>query len=162
MKTMLTMMNLTMIDVEKCSNIIYFNFGDKILNGKFYGLSDTEIVTAIKSVYSDKWEKLNEELNTIVGAYDVKKIEENTKVNNNLVSNTDRVKGESALNTEIFIDTDKTNFNNTKENTEVLDKVVTETKINPNLLHKDIVEFKNNICYTIAKDIATYVTLAFY
>ena len=155
-------MNLQNLNVVECSTLIYYNSGDRIVRSNLIELDDAELISIIKAKYSKKWELLENISPDEIGAVKTKVVTDSETITGNNIDESTRKKAESGLNSDIYIDTDKTNYNVTRNKDELITRESKEMVIDNNLKNQNILEHTFDLCYNIAKDVADVMTLDFY
>lgn len=155
-------MNLQNLNVVECSTLIYYNSGDKIVRPSLIEVDDTELSSIIKSNFLHKWELLETVSTDEIGAVKTTIVTDTETITGNNVDESTSKNSESGLNSDIFIDTDKTDYNVTKNKDELITRESKEVIIDNNLKNQNILEQKFSLCYNIAVDVADILTLDFY
>lgn len=150
------------LNESECSTLLYYNWGDKYVAPNLIYIPDDDLVELIKVKYQVKWDLLQESDLTEVGAIETKVIKDTETTKGISTDESSRVKAESALNVDEYIDTDKTDFNKTTNADKTLTKERKELLIDSSLKTRDILEHSFDLCYNVSKDIAKCLTLDFY
>ena len=116
----------------------------------------------IKAKYKVKWDLLQESDLSEIGAIETKVITDTETTKDISTDESTRKKAESALNVDDYIDTDKTDFNKTRNADKTLTKERKEMLVNNALKSEQLLEHSFDLCYNISKDIAKCLTLDFY
>lgn len=156
------MLQIPNLNAEECATLILYNWGDKFITPKLENLSDGELISVLKIKYNSKWELIANYDSSEIGAIETKVITDTETVKGVITDESVRTKSESALNVDSYIETDKTDFNKTKNDDTVTTKERKEILIDNRLKHKNIVEHSFDLCYTVSEDIANALTLDFY
>lgn len=156
------MLQIPNLNAEECATLILYNWGDKFITPKLENLSDGELINILKVTYNSKWELIANYDSSEIGAIETKVITDTETVKGVITDESVRTKSESALNVDSYIETDKTDFNKTKNDDTVKTKERKEILIDNRLKHKNIVEHSFDLCYTVSEDIANVLTLDFY
>lgn len=150
------------LNESECSTLLYYNWGDKYVQPSLRLIPDDDLVELIKAKYQVKWNLLQESDLSEIGATETKVITDTETTKGISTDESSRVKAESALNVDDYIDTDKTDFNKTTNNDKTLTKERKELLIDNTLKNRDILEHSFDLCYNVSKDIAKCLTLDFY
>ena len=150
------------LNETECSTLLYYNWGDKYVVPKLIIASDDELVQLIQSKYQVKWGLIQQSDLNEIGATETKIITDTETIKGVSSDDSSRVKSESALNVDEYIETDKTDFNKTTNADKTLTKDRKELLIDNTLKNRDILEHSFDLCYNVAKDIAKCLTLDFY
>lgn len=129
---------------------------------KLINVPDEDLVELIKAKYGTKWELLQEHDFSEIGATETKVITDTETTKGVSTDESSRTKAESALNVDDYIETDKTDFNKTKNDDKTLTKERKEMLIDNLLKSREIAEHSHDLCYNVSKDIAKCLTLDFY
>lgn len=156
------MLQIPNLNAEECATLILYNWGDKFITPKLENLTDGELISVLKIKYNSKWELIANYDSSEIGAIETKVITDTETVKGVITDESVRTKSESALNVDSYIETDKTDFNKTKNDDTVTTKERKEILIDNRLKHKNIVEHSFDLCYTVSEDIANALTLDFY
>ena len=150
------------LNETECSTLLYYNWGDKYVSPNLIIASDDDLVQLIQAKYKVKWELLQESDLSEIGATETKIITDTETIKDNTSDDSSRVKAESALNVDSYIETDKTDFNKTVNSDKTLTKDRKELVIDNALKSREILEHSFDLCYNVSKDIAKCLTLDFY
>lgn len=150
------------LNEAECSTLLYYNWGDKYVSPNLIIASDDDLVQLIQAKYQVKWDLLQESDLSEIGAIETKVITDTETTKDISTDESSRVKAESALNVDDYIDTDKTDFNKTRNADKTLTKERKEMLVNNALKSEQLLEHSFDLCYTISKDIAKCLTLDFY
>ena len=125
-------------------------------------IPDDDLVELIKAKYQVKWDLLQESDLSEIGAVETKVITDTETITGNSSDDSTRIKSESALNVDSYLETDKTDFNKKTNSDKTLTKDRKELLIDNTLKNRDILEHSFDLCYNVSKDIAKCLTLDFY
>lgn len=150
------------LNEPECTTLLYYNWGDKYVSPNLIIASDDDLVQLIQAKYQVKWGLIQQSDLSEIGAVETKVITDTETIKGNSSDDSSRVKAESALNVDSYIETDKTDFNKKTNSDKTLTKDRKELLIDNTLKNKDILEHSFDLCYTVSKDIANCLTLDFY
>lgn len=150
------------LNEPECTTLLYYNWGDKYVVPKLIIASDDDLVQLIQAKYQVKWGLIQQSDLNEIGATETKIITDTETTKDISTDESTRKKAESALNVDSYIDTDKTDFNKTRNADKTLTKERKELLIDNSLKSRDIIEHSFDLCYTVSKDIAKCLTLDFY
>ena len=150
------------LNEAECSTLLYYNWGDKYIQPSLRLIPDDDLVQLIQAKYKVKWDLMQETDLSEIGAVETKIITDTETVKDKSSDDSSRVKAESALNTDSYIETDKTDFNKTVNSDKTLTKDRKELVIDNELKSRYILEHSFDLCYNVSKDIAKCLTLDFY
>lgn len=150
------------LNETECSTLLYYNWGDKYIQPSLRMIPDDDLVQLIKAKYQVKWDLLKDLDLTEIGATETKIITDTETTKDISTDESSRVKAESALNVDSYIDTDKTDFNKTRNADKTLTKERKEMLVNNALKSEQLLEHSFDLCYNVSKDIAKCLTLDFY
>lgn len=150
------------LNAQECSILLYYNWGDKYVQPSLRLIPDDELIQLIQSKYKVKWEILGQADITEIGAVETKVITDTETTKGISTDESSRVKAESALNVDSYIETDKTDFNKTTNADKTLTKERKEMLVNNALKSEQLLEHSFDLCYNVCKDIAKCLTLDFY
>lgn len=159
---LIQLLQIPNLDSDSCSTLIYYNWGDKYVVPHLEFIPDDELIQLIKAKYQVKWDIIQQSDLTEIGAVETKVITDTETTKGISTDESSRVKAESALNVDSYIETDKTDFNKTTNADKTLTKERKEMLIDNTLKTRNILEHSFDICYTVSKDIANCLTLDFY
>ena len=155
-------MNLQNLNTTECSTLIYYNSGDRIVRPNLIDLDDSELISIIKSKFSHKWELLVSINPDEIGAVETKIVTDSETITGNNTDESIRKKAESGLNSDIYVDTDKTDYNVTRNKDELITRESKEVIIDNSLKNNIILEHTLDLCYNVSIDIVDVLTLDFY
>lgn len=150
------------LNESECSTLLYYNWGDKYIQPSLRLIPDDDLVELIKAKYQVKWDLLQESDLSEIGAVETKVITDTETIIGNSSDDSTRIKSESALNVDSYLETDKTDFNKKTNSDKTLTKDRKELLIDNTLKNRDILEHSFDLCYNVSKDIAKCLTLDFY
>lgn len=150
------------LNESECSTLLYYNWGDKYVQPSLILIPDDDLVELIKAKYQIKWDLLQQSDLSEIGATETKIITDTETTKGISKDESSRVKAESALNVDDYIETDKTDFNKTTNADKTLTKERKEMLVNNALKSEQLLEHSFDLCYNISKDIAKCLTLDFY
>lgn len=150
------------LNEPECSTLLYYNWGDKYVVPNLVFVPDDELVQLIQAKYNVKWDLLQQSDLSEIGAVETKVITDTETTKGISIDESSRIKSESALNVDSYIETDKTGFNKTTNADKTLTKERKELLIDNTKRSTEILEHSFDVCYTICKDIAKCLTLDFY
>lgn len=150
------------LNETECSTLLYYNWGDKYVQPSLRLIPDDDLVELIKAKYQVKWDLLQESDLSEIGAIETKVIKDTETTKGISTDETSRVKAESALNVDDYIETDKTDVNKTTNDDKTLTKERKELLIDNSVKSREILEHSFDLCYNVSKDIAKCLTLDFY
>lgn len=150
------------LNETECSTLLYYNWGDKYIQPSLRLIPDDDLVELIKAKYQVKWDLMQESDLSEIGATETKIITDTETTKDISTDESTRKKAESALNVDSYIDTDKTDFNKTRNADKTLTKERKEMLVNNALKSEQLLEHSFDLCYTVSKDIAKCLTLDFY
>ena len=150
------------LNETECSTLLYYNWGDKYVQPSLRLIPDDDLVELIEAKYQVKWELLNQSDLNEIGAVETKVITDTETTKGISTDESSRVKAESALNVDSYIETDKTDFNKTTNADKTLTKERKEMLVNNALKSEQLLEHSFDLCYNVCKDIAKCLTLDFY
>ena len=150
------------LNESECSTLLYYNWGDKYIQPSLRLIPDDDLVELIKAKYQVKWDLLQESDLSEIGAVETKVITDSETIIGNSSDDSTRIKSESALNVDSYLETDKTDFNKKTNSDKTLTKDRKELLIDNTLKNRDILEHSFDLCYNVSKDIAKCLTLDFY
>lgn len=155
-------LNLTDIDEQDVSTLIFYNWGDLKVIPKIIKLDDSELISIINANFREKWQQLQQISSNDLGAVQTKVITDNQEVTGTTVNDSSRVISESALNADVYIESDKSDVSSNKDDSKSISREYKEQIIDNRLIHDGVVDRSNQMCYTISKDIVNCLTLGFY
>lgn len=147
---------------SECATLLFYNWGDKYVVPSLIFIPDDDLVELIKAKYQVKWNLMQKTDLSEIGATETKVITDTETIKDVSSDDSSRVKAESALNVNSYIETDKTDFNKTVNSNKTLTKYRKELLIDNTLKNRDILEHSFDLCYNVSKDIAKCLTLDFY
>lgn len=150
------------LNESECSTLLYYNWGDKYVVPKLIIVPDDDLVQLIQTKYQVKWGLIQQSDLNEIGATETKVITDTETTKGISTDETSRVKSESALNVDSYIETDKTDFNKTTNADKTLTKERKEMLVNSALKSEQLLEHSFDLCYNVSKDIAKCLTLDFY
>ena len=150
------------LNESECSTLLYYNWGDKYVVPKLINVPDDDLVQLIQTKYQVKWGLIQQSDLNEIGATETKVITDTETTKGISTDETSRVKSESALNVDSYIETDKTDFNKTTNADKTLTKERKEMLVNSALKSEQLLEHSFDLCYNVSKDIAKCLTLDFY
>ena len=150
------------LNESECSTLLFYNWGDKYIQPSLRLIPDDDLVELIKAKYQVKWDLLQESDLSEIGAVETKVITDTETITGNSSDDSTRIKSESALNVDSYLETDKTDFNKKTNSDKTLTKDRKELLIDNTLKNRDILEHSFDLCYNVSKDIAKCLTLDFY
>ena len=155
-------MNIQNLDTTECSTLIYYNSGDRIVRPSLLEIDDSELSSLIKSNFNHKWELLESVSSDEIGAIKTTIVTDTETITGNNTDESTNKKAESGLNADIFIETDKSDYNITRNKDELITRESKAMVIDNDLKNQNIIEHMFDLCYTVAKDVADVMTLDFY
>ena len=154
-------LNIAIDDLDVTIMLVYY-YGDRTISSKISDLTDNELANLIVNNNLNNWVDMVTNLDLPLGATSKEVITLTENVTDSGTNNTNKTDSESALNVDEFIAVDSTNVIHDTTGNKDRTRTQETIKTNANKRHNDIVEKINNVCYTIARNIADDVTLKIY